>query len=98
VAQETASSPAPASVIDLFPPGAGRDLVLNNCASCHNVACATIGQRSNRRWDSLEESHKEKIAGADLKMIFGYLKANFNDSKPEPKVPPKFLEGGCTPF
>jgi hypothetical protein len=30
--------------------------------------------------------------------MFEYLAANFNAAKPEPKVPPRFLEGGCTPF
>ena len=93
-----ASAPTPATVADLLPAGSGREAVLNNCGSCHNLACSTIGQRTAARWDSLKESHKEKVSDADLDAVFAYLKANFNDSKPEPKVPPKFLEGGCTPF
>ena len=36
--------------------------------------------------------------GLGLDAIFGYLAANFNDTKPEPKVPARFMEGGCTPF
>jgi len=91
----------PTSAADLFPPGPARALALDNCATCHNLACATIGQRPNARWDSLKKSHAEKVSGlsdADLNAVFEYLKTNFNDSKPEPKVPPKFLEGGCTPF
>jgi hypothetical protein len=88
----------PATVADLFPPGVGRDDVLNNCGSCHNLACASIGQRTSARWDALEESHKEKVPGAEVDVMFWYLKAHFNDSQPEPKVPPRFLEGGCTPF
>ncbi len=91
----------PATAADLFPPGPARALTLDNCATCHNLACSTIGQRPNARWDSLKKSHVEKVPGlsdADLSAVFEYLKANFNDSKPEPKVPPKFLEGGCTPF
>lgn len=90
--------PLPKTVADLFPPGAGREPVLNNCGSCHNLACSTIGQRTAARWDALKQSHEEKVADADLGAAFSYLKANFNDSAPEPKVPPKFLEGGCTPF
>jgi cytochrome c5 len=97
-ASQAASTPAPATVADIFPPGAGRDLVLNNCGTCHNTACSAIGQRTNARWDSLKESHVEKVSGADLNVMFEYLKANFNDSKPEPNVPPSFLKGGCTPF
>jgi hypothetical protein len=88
----------PSSVADIFPAGPGRDTVLNNCASCHNLACSAIGQRPPARWDSLQESHKDKIPDADARAAFSYLKSHFNDANPEPKVPPKFLQGGCTPF
>jgi hypothetical protein len=99
--QGAASRPVadePASVADIFPAGGQREAVLNNCASCHNVACAAIGQRSAERWDALKESHRENVPGVDLDALFGYLKANFDATKPEPRVPPRFLEGGCTPF
>ena len=71
---------------------------MNNCGSCHNLACSAIGQRSPERWKALEEGHKDKVTGADMHAMFEYLAANFNASKPEPKIPPRFLEGGCTPF
>ena len=86
-----------ATVADLFPPGPGRDQVLNNCGSCHNLACATIGQRPAARWDALRDSHRDKVSDG-LDAMFAYLKANFDESKPEPQVPSRFLEGGCTPF
>jgi hypothetical protein len=38
------------------------------------------------------------VSDADREAAFGYLAAHFNDSTPEPVVPPKFLAGGCTPF
>ena len=93
-----AATSEPATVADLLPPGPGRDPLLANCGSCHNLACSLIGQRTNARWDSLKESHKEKASDADLEAVFSYLKLRFNDANPEPKVPPKFLQGGCTPF
>lgn len=86
-----------ATVADLFPPGPGRDQVLNNCGSCHNLACATIGQRPAARWDALKESHQDKVAEG-LDAMFAYLTMHFDESKPEPTVPSRFLEGGCTPF
>jgi hypothetical protein len=92
------SGPEPANVAEIFPAGQGRDVVLNNCGSCHNLACSAIGQRTAARWDSLRESHKDKITDADAAAAFAYLKGNFNDTKAEPKVPAKFLQGGCTPF
>jgi cytochrome c5 len=91
------SAAAPTNVADLFPPGPGREAVLNSCGSCHNVACSTIGQRTKSRWEGLQEGHADKVSDEELKAAFEYLKANFNDEKPEPKVPPDFLQGGCTP-
>jgi hypothetical protein len=92
------SGPEPKTVADLFPAGPGRDLVMNNCTSCHNVACSAMGQRTAERWDSLRDSHRDRVSGADVNAIFAYLKTNFGPDKPEPKIPPAFLEGGCTPF
>jgi hypothetical protein len=57
-----------------------------------------IGQRPPERWDALKASHKDYVPGADLEGMFVYLKANFDNTRPEPKVPPAFLQGGCTPF
>lgn len=91
----------PATVADLFPEGPGRDLVLNNCTACHAVACSVIGQRTATRWDSLREDHRDKVSSLseqDVNTLFAYLKERFNDTRPEPTVPPAFLEGGCTPF
>lgn len=94
--------PAPAAeyrtVADVFPEAPEKALVLNNCASCHNVACSVIGQRTSDRWDGLRDAHRDRVSGADVDAMFAYLKANFGESKPEPKIPPAFLEGGCTPF
>jgi hypothetical protein len=94
----SASAAEPKTVADLFPPGPGREQVLNSCGSCHNVACAAIGQRTPQRWDALRDGHKEHMQGADLTAVFAYLKSNFDESKPAPVVPARFLEGGCTPF
>src|SRR5262245_57502242 len=38
----TPAGPEPANVAEIFPAGQGRDLVLNNCGSCHNLACSAI--------------------------------------------------------
>lgn len=89
---------APATLLDIFPAAPERELVLNNCASCHNAACAAIGQRPAARWDGLLAGHRDRVSGVDLDRLFSYLKANFDDSRPEPKVPPTLLEGGCAPF
>jgi cytochrome c5 len=96
-----ADSPAPAPSADPFPEGAGRSLVLESCGTCHAVGCAAIGQRTAARWDNLRLDHRDKVKSLsehDWETVFAYLKEHFNDGKPEPKVPPHLLEGGCTPF
>ena len=85
----------------IFPEGPGRELVLNNCGSCHSMVCAARGQRTAARWESIRDDHKDKLtasSSADLKVMFSYLAANFNDSKPEPQVSAELLAQGCTPF
>ena len=89
------------SLASIFPPGTGRDLVLNTCGTCHSAACAARGQRTAERWDSIKKDHKDKLTGSsseDLNAMFSYLKANFNDTKPEPQIAAELLQQGCTPF
>ena len=97
----SAASTQPETVGDLFPEGEDRDLVLNNCSSCHAVACAVIGQRTAARWNGLKEGHSDRLpslADGELDRMFAYLQGHFNDTQPEPSVPAAFLEAGCTPF
>ena len=104
VEQATESAPAVAAAVsltDIFPEGLGRPMVLDSCGACHAAACAAIGQRTQARWASLKQDHRDKLPDmndADYEVLFAYLSENFDDSKPEPAIPPQFLEGGCTPF
>jgi hypothetical protein len=99
--EPAAKSAEPATLAELFPAGPGRSLVLESCGNCHSAACAAIGQRTAERWDALKADHRDKVTSLseqDRETVFGYLKENFNDSKPEPKVPPQLMQAGCTPF
>ena len=96
-----AAAAAPVSLQEIFPEGLGRAMVLDSCGACHAAACSAIGQRTPERWANLKEDHRDKVSDVseeDYNVLFAYLSENFNDSKPEPLVPPQFLEGGCTPF
>lgn len=99
---EPASSPSGSfTVAGVFPTGPGKEMVLSTCGSCHPVACTAIGQRTADRWESLKSGHRDKltsVSAADLDTMFAYLKTTFNESKPEPKIPPEALQQGCTPF
>lgn len=86
----------------ILPPGKGQTLLLENCSSCHSAVCAVKGQRPAGRWAGLKEDHKDKVTGlsdADMNTLFAYLVENFNDTKPEPKLPPELAQqGSCTPY
>jgi len=91
----------PFNINTLFPPGAGHDLTLSTCGTCHPVACVARGQRTMESWAAIKEGHKDKLSnmsGADQDAVFAYLRENFNNTKPEPKIPPEAIQQGCTPF
>jgi len=86
---------------NVFPAGPGRDIVVSSCGSCHSLLCGVRGQRTAQRWDTIKESHRDKltsVSGSDLDTMFAYLKEHFNDTKPEPTIPAAFLQEGCTPY
>lgn len=90
----------PQTVADIFPATGYRGLVMNNCATCHSAACAAIGQRTREEWRAVEQTHLGAVPGLsaeDRGKIFDFLRRNFNDTLPEPVVPPQLLEGGCSP-
>ncbi len=88
-----ASSNGPTAKVDMdkiFPPGAGRDLVLYNCTGCHSFVRLVIGQRTREAWQAVRRRMGPKARGLSdqqLDDLFSYLEANFNDTKPVPSVP-----------
>ena len=99
-----AASPTPgqSGTIDMnkiFPAGAGRDLFLNNCTSCHAFVCATNAQLTADGWGTIRANHLDKVGGmsdADYATLFAYLIANFNDKKPVPVLPPELAGLVCS--
>ncbi len=92
---------AQSSVDALLPAGPGRDLLLANCSSCHSFACAIRGQRNEGQWATLKSGHRENLSNvsdADYDTLFTYLETNFNNTKPEPDLPPSLKGVSCTPY
>ena len=91
----------PFNINTLFPPGPGHDLTLSTCGTCHPVPCVARGQRTMESWAAIKEGHKDKLTNmsvGDQDAVFAYLRENFNNTKPEPKIPPEAIQQGCTPF
>lgn len=93
-----AMAATPQTVEDIFPETGSRGLVFNRCSSCHALACAAIGQRTEEDWAAVEAAHVDYNPGMSIEdrgKIFDYLKRHFTDRQPEPAVPPHLLGDGC---
>ena len=84
---------------EIFPQGAGRNLVLNNCQNCHTWVPILILQMNEQEWDRWSRDHRQRVEGlADdqFSTLLAYLKQNFNPDTPVPELPPALLEAWTT--
>ena len=79
----------------IFPPGPGRDLLLNNCQTCHVWVPIVILQMDQNAWrrNSLEHRDRvEALSDEDFKVLYDYLSSTFTPARPVPKLPQGLLE------
>ena len=72
-----------------------RDLILNNCTTCHIFVAIVVQQFDKDGWDGLFERHKDRagqLNAAQLNEMKAYLVANFNPQLDPPDVPPELLK------
>jgi hypothetical protein len=89
------SRPAKVNLDQIFPPGRGRDLVLNNCTTCHTFVPIVVLQMSKEAWERNSRDHRERVkalSDADFQVLYQYLVANFNPNRPVPKLPQELLQ------
>ena len=98
-AHATAKLPTKASAkvnIDaIFPAGKGRDLVLNNCTSCHTIVPIVVLQMTKEAWERNSRDHRGRVSvlsDAEYKTLYDYLIANFNPQRPVPELPKELLD------
>lgn len=91
----TSSTPTKLNMDELFPPGAGRELVLNNCQTCHNFVPILTLQMDTQQWDRNRTDHRERVSqlsDAEVESLYGYLKKTFTPERPVPTLPKEMLE------
>lgn len=83
----------------IFPPGEGRELVLWTCMNCHTFVRIVAGHHTHSHgtetgrdthWDTHRILHAERLkhlSEEERDKLYAYLKENFNDVKPAPKLP-----------
>lgn len=89
------TAPAKLDMNAIFPPGPGRDLVLNNCQNCHSFVPIVVLQMEEAAWTRSSVDHRPRVTGlndTDFATLYDYLKANFNPSHPVPALPQALLD------
>lgn len=84
---------------EIFPAGAGRDLVLNNCQNCHTFVPIVILQMDVDAWTRSSLDHRGRVSSLsdeEFTTLYTYLKTNFNPNRPVPKLPQELLESWTT--
>lgn len=82
------------NIDEIFPDGQGRDLVLNNCTSCHTFVPIVVLQMDQEAWAGNRLIHRERVSAlsdAEFETVYQYLVANFNPDRPVPKLPKALL-------
>lgn len=98
-ASAAAEGPTKVNMDEIFPQGAGRDLVLNNCQNCHTFVPIVILQMEEDAWTRSSLDHRPRVTGLsddEFKTLYTYLKATFNPNRPVPKLPKELLESWTT--
>jgi hypothetical protein len=83
------------NIEEIFPPGPGRALVINNCTTCHTFVPIVTLQMTRDLWGSSKRRHRGRVpavSDADFNTLYEYLIANFNPNRPVPKLPQDLLD------
>ena len=105
-APASASQPSNSNASDVkfdfnavFPPGPGREMVIDNCTTCHTIVPIVVLQLNDDAWKHWRTIHRSRVPGmtdADFNTLYDYLRTNFNPSKPVPKLPQDLLDTWTT--
>jgi mono/diheme cytochrome c family protein len=80
---------------EIFPPGPGRDLVLENCQNCHTFVPIVVLQMDKDAWQRNSLDHRERVTtltDEQFKTLYEYLSTNFGPHRPVPKLPKELLK------
>jgi hypothetical protein len=80
---------------EIFPPGPGREAMLDNCTTCHTIVPLVVLQYPQAQWDASARNHRDRVprmSDADFKAAYAYLAKNFNPDRPVPKLPKELLD------
>lgn len=79
----------------LLPPAPGRELVLQYCVNCHNIAPIALAHKTKDEWTYLfyvDHVNRAPISKADMDAIFNYFVTNYPPDRKIPELPPELLQ------
>lgn len=83
----------------IFPEGEGREILLNNCQSCHTWVPVVVLGMNEDEWARWRQDHRARVPGIPddrFEILYDYLVTNFNPDTPVPDLPPALLESWTT--
>ena len=93
-AAATGSSGARLDMDKIFPPGEGRELILQNCTNCHTFVPIALARNAPNEWRSQRTQHRQRVPGltdAQVDIMYGYLIKNNAPGRPLPELPEDLL-------
>jgi hypothetical protein len=91
----TPTGTAKLNMDEIFPPGPGREAVLDNCTSCHTFVPIVVLQMTQAQWDRNARDHRSRVprmTDGDFNAAYDYLNKNFGPNHPIPKLPKELLD------
>lgn len=89
----------PFNIRDVFPEGPGRELVLNNCQSCHVLVPILVLRMDKGAWHRNSIEHRERVEALgdeDFEVLYDYLTTTFTPERPIPELPAALLDTWTT--
>jgi hypothetical protein len=86
------------NIDELLPPAPGRELVLQYCVNCHNIAPIALAHKTPDEWVAHRQSHTGRlsITKDEWDKIYNYLTVNYPADRVVPKLPPELLKDWTT--
>ncbi len=89
----------PFNIRDVFPAGPGRQLVLDNCQSCHVLVPILVLRMDSAAWHRNGIEHRERVEGLnddEFELLYDYLASTFTPDRPIPELPAALLDTWTT--
>jgi len=93
--EPAASGPMTVDLDAIFPQGPGRELLMNNCQTCHTWVPIVVLPMDAAAWYRNGLNHRgrvEALSDEDFATLYAYLSSTFTPDRPVPALPEALLQ------